>query len=147
MAQPAMDVTRRQSRRRRPFGPSTAPIGTVGTRRRRPADRLHQEAHVTVHDEQRPATEGGPTIEVYYLESRTFPPPPSFTAGALVSDDGLYREADADWQRFWARQAEELLDWYEPWQTICQWNLPDARWFDGGMLNASYNCLDRHVAA
>jgi acetyl-CoA synthetase len=102
---------------------------------------------VTVHDEQRPATEDGPTIEAYYLESRTFPPPPSFTAGALVSDDGLYREADADWQRFWARQAEELLDWYEPWQTICQWNLPDARWFDGGMLNASYNCLDRHVAA
>ena len=41
----------------------------------------------------------------------------------------------------------ELLDWYQPWDTICEWELPFAKWFVGGKLNVSYNCLDRHVAA
>jgi acetyl-CoA synthetase len=89
----------------------------------------------------------GPTIEAYYLEDRTFPPPKAFVKEALVSDDRLNREADADWEAFWARQATELLDWYQPWDTVCEWNLPFAKWFVGGKLNVSYNCLDRHVAA
>jgi acetyl-CoA synthetase len=89
----------------------------------------------------------GPTIEAYYLEDRTFPPPESFTKDALVGDDRLYREADADWEAFWAKQATELLDWYQPWDTVLEWKLPFAKWFIGGKLNVSYNCLDRHVAA
>jgi acetyl-CoA synthetase len=94
-----------------------------------------------------PHGDEGPTIEAYYLEDRTFPPPESFVKEALVSDDRLEREADADWEAFWARQATELVDWYRPWDTVCEWNLPFAKWFAGGKLNVSYNCLDRHVAA
>jgi acetyl-CoA synthetase len=86
-----------------------------------------------------------PTIEAYYLEERTFPPPDEFRANALVADESLHKEADADFEAFWARQAEELVTWFEPWKTVCEWELPFAKWFVGGKLNVSYNCLDRHV--
>ncbi|HYE76485.1 MAG TPA: AMP-binding protein, partial [bacterium] len=86
-------------------------------------------------------------IESFYLEDRTFVPPQSFSARALVTGNSLYEEADRDWQDFWARQAETLLDWFDPWDTVLEWKLPFARWFLGGTLNASYNCVDRHVAA
>jgi acetyl-CoA synthetase len=88
-----------------------------------------------------------PTIEAYYLEERTFPPPDEFKANALVADESLHKEADADYEAFWARQAEELVTWFEPWKTVCEWDLPFAKWFVGGKLNVSYNCLDRHVEA
>jgi acetyl-CoA synthetase len=88
-----------------------------------------------------------PAIEALYTEDRTFPPPEHFTAGALVTDSSLYEEADKDVEAFWARQAGELLDWFEPWRTVLEWDLPFARWFVGGRLNVSYNCLDRHVDA
>ncbi|HUR50135.1 MAG TPA: AMP-binding protein, partial [Acidimicrobiales bacterium] len=88
-----------------------------------------------------------PTIEDYYTEDRTFPPSAEFKKSALVTDVAMYEEARADWQGFWARQATELLDWFEPWDTLLEWDLPFARWFVGGTLNASYNCIDRHVAA
>ncbi len=88
-----------------------------------------------------------PTIEDYFHEERTFPPSPEFAAAALVSDDSLYREADADYEAFWARQARELLTWSRDFDTTLEWNLPDAKWFGGGELNVSVNCLDRHVAA
>ena len=88
-----------------------------------------------------------PTIEDYFLEERSFPPSPEFAAAALVSDDSLYREADADFEAFWARQARELLTWSRDFDTTLEWNLPDAKWFVGGELNVSVNCLDRHVAA
>ncbi|MGH9124197.1 MAG: AMP-binding protein, partial [Acidimicrobiales bacterium] len=87
-----------------------------------------------------------PAIEAFYLEDRTFPPPAGFVAEALVSDRRMYDEADADWQAFWARQAEDL-DWFQKWDTVLEWELPFAKWFLGGTLNVSYNCLDRHVAA
>ena len=58
----------------------------------------------------------------------------------------MYDEAAADDQGFWARQAAELLDWAKEWDTICEWELPYAKWFVG-KLNVAYNCLDRHVAA
>ena len=89
----------------------------------------------------------GPAIEAFYLENRTFPPSESFVKDALVSDDSLFREAEADFEGFWARQATSLLDWFEPPQHTLTWELPFARWFEGGKLNVSYNCLDRHVAA
>ena len=88
-----------------------------------------------------------PTIEDYLREERTFPPPASFTADALVTDRSLYDEADADFEAFWARQARELLTWSKDFTTVLEWDLPFARWFPDGELNVSYNCLDRHVEA
>jgi acetyl-CoA synthetase len=85
-------------------------------------------------------------IEALFLEDRKIPPPDEFKADALVTDTALYDEADEDWQGFWARQAL-ALDWYDEWDTILDWQLPFAKWFIGGTLNVSYNCLDRHVAA
>jgi acetyl-CoA synthetase len=79
-------------------------------------------------------------------EGRTFPPPTSFTDGALVTDRSLHAEADEDRLGFWARQAE-ALDWHRPWETVLEWEPPFARWFVGGQLNVSVNCLDRHVDA
>ena len=87
------------------------------------------------------------TIESLLAEGRTFPPPAGFTAEALIADDRVYAEADADSEAFWAKQAGELLDWFEPWHTVLEWDLPFAQWFVGGKLNAAYNCLDRHVDA
>jgi acetyl-CoA synthetase len=89
--------------------------------------------------------QAGPAIEAYYLEERTFPPSEDFKRDALVTNQSIYDEANEDYQGFWARQALELLDWYDEWETILEWNLPFARWFVGGTLNVSYNCLDRHV--
>jgi acetyl-CoA synthetase len=87
------------------------------------------------------------TIESLLAEGRTFPPPPEFTANALVSTTDLYAQAESDPEAFWALQAEELLDWFEPWHTVLEWERPFAKWFVGGTLNAAYNCLDRHVEA
>ena len=87
------------------------------------------------------------TIESLLAEGRTYPPPAEFTATALLSDTAVYAEAEADIEGFWAEQAGELLDWFEPWHTVLEWDLPFAKWFVGGKLNAAYNCLDRHVDA
>ncbi|MFI5046323.1 MAG: acetate--CoA ligase [Acidimicrobiia bacterium] len=86
------------------------------------------------------------TIESLLAEGRTFPPPERFVEHALLHDRRAYEEADADIEAFWAKQARDLLDWYEPWHTVLEWDLPNAAWFVGGKLNVSYNCLDRHVA-
>ncbi|MFM8862044.1 MAG: acetate--CoA ligase, partial [Acidimicrobiia bacterium] len=88
-----------------------------------------------------------PTIEDYFREDRVFPPSEQFRAQALVTDDSLYREAEADVEAFWARQARELLTWRTDFDTTLEWDLPFAKWFLGGTLNVSENCLDRHVAA
>ncbi len=87
------------------------------------------------------------TIDALQWEKRTFPPSAEFKQQALVSDVGLYDDANADYQGFWARQAGDLLHWETEWDTICDWQLPYAKWFIGGELNVSYNCLDRHVLA
>jgi acetyl-CoA synthetase len=88
-----------------------------------------------------------PAIEDYFVEDRIFPPPDGFKADALVTDADMYQEAERDWQGFWARQAADLVSWYDEWDTILDWDLPFAKWFVGGRLNVSYNCLDRHVEA
>src|SRR5581483_8183888 len=97
------------------------------------------------------SSKGGPvseaTIEAYYLEDRTFPPPEDFRRNALVSDESLHKEAETDWEGFWARQARELLTWFDDFDTVLEWDLPFSKWFIGGTLNVSYNCLDRHVEA
>ena len=90
---------------------------------------------------------GAQNIDDLLLENRMFPPPADFQKNAFVAGTFLYDEAAADYQGFWARQAADLLDWDQDWHTICEWNLPFAKWFVGGKINASYNCLDRHVLA
>src|SRR5687768_13866408 len=86
-------------------------------------------------------------IGVCGLEGRTFPPPPDFAGAANVSDRSLHDAADADWQGFWATQARQLLTWQRDFETTLAWDLPFAKWFIGGQLNVSENCLDRHVEA
>jgi acetyl-CoA synthetase len=86
-------------------------------------------------------------IEALLAEGRTFPPPEHFQSGALVTGTELHDDAAEDFEGFWARQAAAHLDWYREWDTILEWDLPFAKWFVGGQLNVSYNCLDRHVAA
>jgi acetyl-CoA synthetase len=82
------------------------------------------------------------------LDIEKFPPPEEFRKQALVTDDSMYDEADRDLEGFWARQAEELIDWAEkPSQTLDESNAPFYTWFADGRLNVSYNCLDRHVEA
>jgi acetyl-CoA synthetase len=87
------------------------------------------------------------TIDALMAENRTFPPPDHIKRDALVVGTELYDEAAQDDEGFWARHAGELLEWTREWDTICEWELPYARWFVGGQLNVSANCLDRHVAA
>jgi len=94
-------------------------------------------------DEQQP----GAAIEDYLVEDRTFPPSEGFKADTLVASPFLHDAADEDWQGFWAKQAAELLDWDREWHTILEWELPFAKWFVGGTLNACHNALDRHVEA
>jgi len=81
------------------------------------------------------------------LAVERFAPPPEFAARALVSDPAVYDEAARDHEGFWAAQAQ-TLDWAEPWSTVLdESDPPFYRWFTGGRLNASYNCVDRHVLA
>ena len=81
------------------------------------------------------------------LEQETFPPPDEFRERAVYSDPSIYDEAEADPEGFWAQQAE-ALHWDRKWDQVLDWsNPPFAKWFLGGKLNVSYNCLDRHVEA
>jgi acetyl-CoA synthetase len=86
-------------------------------------------------------------IDALGWEKRTFPPSEAFKKDALVTGTFMYDDANEDYQGFWARQSADLLDWSKDWTTICEWELPFAKWFVGGELNVSYNCLDRHVLA
>jgi acetyl-CoA synthetase len=86
------------------------------------------------------------TIDTLLQESRHFPPPGAFAARANIADPSIYAEADADPVAFWEAQAREL-EWIEPWRQALEWNLPFAKWFVGGRLNACANCVDRHVAS
>src|SRR5688572_14256871 len=84
-------------------------------------------------------------LEALLIEERRFPPPHGFKVQANAADAGIYERAAADPEAFWASYAREL-DWFEPWQEVLEWTPPHAKWFVGGKLNVSYNCLDRHLA-
>jgi acetyl-CoA synthetase len=86
-------------------------------------------------------------IDDLLLENRKFPPSAAFKKNSLAVGTHLYDQAAADDEGFWAQQASDLIDWDQDWHTICEWNVPYAKWFVGGKLNVSYNCLDRHVLA
>src|SRR6478672_6725853 len=82
------------------------------------------------------------------LEVERFEPPAEFRRQALLSDPAVYEEAAADPEAWWMRQATELLEWIEePTQGLDDSNPPFYEWFADGRLNASANCLDRHVDA
>ena len=84
------------------------------------------------------------TIEALLSEGRVFPPPAEFAKRAVVSDPEIYARASADPEGFWEEQAEQLT-WSKHWDTVMNWQPPWVKWFEGGELNASYNCLDRHL--
>src|SRR4051812_35691958 len=82
-------------------------------------------------------------IDALLQESRSFPPPEGFRKRALAKDESVYKIADRE--TYWAGWAEQL-DWQTKWNRVLEWNPPYAKWFVGGKLNASANCLDRHLA-
>src|SRR6185436_14780343 len=85
-----------------------------------------------------------PEIADLLQEDRTFAPAASFRAQANVQDEDVYARAARDPEAFWAGFAEEL-EWFSPWSRVLEWKPPHAKWFVGGTLNASVNCVDRHV--
>ena len=93
---------------------------------------------------EQPASSAAPEIENLLREARTFPPDPGFSARANAKSD-LYLEAETDFEAFWERLARERISWFKPFEKTLEWDLPFARWFIGGELNISYNCVDRHV--
>jgi acetyl-CoA synthetase len=80
-------------------------------------------------------------IDTLLLEERRFPPPPEFAAQANAQP-GIY---DEGWEAFWEREGRERVSWFEPFETLLEWNLPYSKWYLGGKLNIAYNCIDRHV--
>jgi acetyl-CoA synthetase len=83
-------------------------------------------------------------IDALLNETRVFPPPAGWRETAHASDPSVYARAAADPEAFWAEFAREL-EWIQPWTKILEWKAPHAKWFVGGRLNISANCLDRHV--
>ena len=90
-----------------------------------------------------------PDIESLLKETRVFKPDPEFARTANWSKKTIaeYRKLGASSpQRFWAKMARENVTWFTSWKKVLQWKPPAAKWFVGGKLNVSYNCLDRHVS-
>jgi acetyl-CoA synthetase len=91
---------------------------------------------------------GSQDIDSTLRENRIFPPPAEFSANAYIGSleqyESLYRESIEDPERFWATIAESL-HWFKKWDKVLDWNLPWAKWFVGGTMNLSYNCVDRHA--
>src|SRR5579871_5431366 len=90
------------------------------------------------------------SIDSVLTETRVFEPSDEFRAqariGSMAEYERLYREAEQDPAAFWAGIASEL-HWFKPWDRVVEWDCPWAKWFAGGEINLSYNCLDRHVAS
>jgi len=82
-------------------------------------------------------------LDTLLSEQRRFPPPAGFASSANGKEE-LYRAAERDREGFWAEQAR-ALQWIRPWDRVLEWNPPHAKWFVGGKLNVSANCLDRHL--
>jgi acetyl-CoA synthetase len=83
-------------------------------------------------------------IDNLLQEDRLFPPSAEWRTSAHITDPHIYERAARDPEAFWAEFAREL-EWIRPWDSVLKWEPPDARWFDGAKINASANCLDRHV--
>ena len=83
-------------------------------------------------------------IDALLSEHRVFEPPEEFRRWALWNDPAIYERASADPEAFWAEQAN-AVSWFQKWNQVMEWNPPWVKWFIGGTLNVSYNCLDRHL--
>jgi len=87
-------------------------------------------------------------IDSILTETRSFPPPEEFRKKATIGSEAEYEKlrarAKADPEAFWSDIAREL-HWFKPWDKVLEWNAPWAKWFLGGKINLSYNCLDRHL--
>jgi acetyl-CoA synthetase len=94
--------------------------------------------------EPAPDTVASGAIDALLQEDRRYVPTDEFKAQANWSDPAIYKEADADYEAFWAEQAK-AIDWFKPWSKVLEWNVPWARWFVDAEVNASYNCVDRHL--
>jgi acetyl-CoA synthetase len=88
----------------------------------------------------------GQNIDALLQEGRVIEAPEAFRAGAVVADEEVYRRAAEDLEGFWAEQAERL-DWFQRWDRVLEWDPPWVKWFPGGKLNITHNCVDRHVEA
>jgi acetyl-CoA synthetase len=84
-------------------------------------------------------------IDVLLQENRKFDPPREFRLAANVSSPDIYEKAARDAEKFWAEQAREL-EWMTPWKKVLEWKPPHVKWFIGGKINVSANCIDRHIA-
>jgi acetyl-CoA synthetase len=80
-------------------------------------------------------------IETMFLEERRYAPPAEFAAQANAKPD-IY---ERDWEQFWNVEGQERVSWAEPFTKLYEWEPPYAKWYLGGKLNVSYNCVDRHV--
>jgi acetyl-CoA synthetase len=91
---------------------------------------------------------GSQDIDSTLRENRLFPATPEFSAKAHVASleqyEALYKESIADPEKFWATVADDL-HWFQKWDKVLDWNLPNAKWFVNGKINLSYNCVDRHA--
>src|ERR1700716_961211 len=89
-------------------------------------------------------------IDSTLQEQRKFECPEEFSRQAhiksLADYERLYKESVDDPEKFWGRIASEL-HWFKKWDKVLEWDCPNAKWFSGGQLNISYNCLDLHVAS
>ena len=83
------------------------------------------------------------TIETMFEEVRRYPPPPEFAAQANAQPE-IY---ERDFEEFWETEARERVSWFEDFTGLCDWEPPYAKWYLGGKLNVTYNCVDRHVEA
>lgn len=101
---------------------------------------------------QRKSRQAAPTSETSIVsilsESRVFNPPKSFAKNAIVGSELQYKkmwnESVKNPTEFWSKQAKENLEWMKPFKTVLTWKPPYAKWFEGGKLNVSVNCIDRH---
>ncbi len=84
------------------------------------------------------------TIGNEWQQELTFPPTDDFKANANAGDPAVYKTAADDYERFWESWAEQL-HWFKKWDTVLEWTPPHAKWFVGGEINVSYNCVDRHL--
>jgi len=93
-------------------------------------------------------TSPDPNLDSILREDRVFPPPAEFAAKARIKSlaeyEQMYRRSVDDPEGFWTEAAREL-HWFKPWDKVLEWDLPWAKWFVGGKINLSYNCVDRHA--
>src|ERR687895_707112 len=85
----------------------------------------------------------GQAIETMFLEERRYPPDPEFAAQANAQPE-IY---ERDFEEFWRTEGSERVTWFEPFETLLEWEPPYAKWYVGGKLNVCFNCVDRHVEA